>query len=308
MNKWYFQVDIYNIPLIVLHTTTCSFDQMYQPMDQLSYNLTLTSLNTDFFQNPQFADLDDNGYIPKVTGTIPTVLYTTTNGSMDKPTHYKQLVPLKSTERYTDGPHEPKNTYAEWIKPENWGNPFTQYNIQHDVRFWYGNWPKTDTEWQSPIQGLVQLHEVFFEIRYNPLRDTGIGNKVYFKSNKLRQGSYTSLPDKKDIIITEYPLWIIFWAWYDWQQKLKTIQHIDQDYQIVIQTEFFYPKRKSYVLLDKYFTQPNKEILNETDKANWHPKTEFQMEQLFYIASSGPGTPKINTTKSLECHCNYRFF
>ena len=103
MNKWYFQVDIYNIPLIVLHTTTCSFDQMYQPMDQLSYNLTLTSLNTDFFQNPQFADLDDNGYIPKVTGTIPTVLYTTTNGSMDKPTHYKQLVPLKSTERYTDG-------------------------------------------------------------------------------------------------------------------------------------------------------------------------------------------------------------
>lgn len=307
--KWYFQQDIYNNPFIVLTTVACSLDQMFQPEDQLSYNLTLVSLNTEFFQNPKWQNLPETkGYSPKVTGTYNIYLFTTENGTTTQP-KWKDLLPLTNTARYVDGNlQQKKNSYEQYCKTETSGNPFTEKNIHPDARFYYGQWPTKEQFDKDEPAAVTRLYDVYIQCRYNPLKDAGTGNKVYIKSISLSQGSFLTLPDKPELQISDFPLWIIFWAWEDWQQKLKQIHQIDQNYQFVIQSPYIYPKRQCYVLLDNYFTQPHKDRLNETDLANWHPKLEMQQEQFFYIAQSGPAAPKINKTKSFEAHCNYKFF
>lgn len=307
--KWYFQQDIYNNPFIVLTTVACSLDEMFQPEDQLSYNLTLISLNTDFFQNPKWQNLPDTkGYAPKVTGTYNVYLFTTENGTTQPP-KWKDLLPLTNTARYIDGDLHAKTTsYDNYINTETSGNPFTERNIHPDSRYYYGAFPTKEQFTNNVTAPVTRLYDVYWTCRYNPLKDSGTGNKVYFKSISLSQGSFLTLPDKPELLITDFPLWIVFWAWQDWQEKLKQIHQIDQNYQIVIQTPYIYPKKQCYVLLDNYFTQPHKNRLNETDLANWHPKLEMQQEMFFYIAQSGPAAPKINKTKAIEAHCNYKFF
>lgn len=84
-NKWYFQQDMCNLPLFIIKTTAASLDQFYQPDTQLSNNITLYTLNTDMFQNPQWHYEGTSGYIPKHTplteGTKPVYLYGTANGN-----------------------------------------------------------------------------------------------------------------------------------------------------------------------------------------------------------------------------------
>jgi len=272
---------------------------MYGPDDQLSYNITLKCLNTDFFQNPAWKQIDEDGYSPKYSGTITQKLFTTGNG-IEKPTEWQQLIPLFNTRQYTTGKKlQDQNSFKN---KEYWGNPFIAKYIHDDVRYFYGPIPNN---FQNPPQ-VTLLHELYFYARYNPLKDNGQGNKVYMKSTSLTQGSFLTLP-KDDIVASDLPLWIILWAWESWLNKAKPIQHIQDDYQLVIQTNFLYPKRQSYLILDKYFTDTNGENLTETDKANWHPKTEFQEESIAYIANTGPATPKINKTKSIEAHCGYNF-
>nr|UGV35501.1 MAG: ORF1 [TTV-like mini virus] len=304
-SKWYFQKDLYNCPLIMFTTSTCNLDQMYGPQNQLSYNMTLTSLNLDFFQNPQWKNIPDTGYKPKYTGTYDTYLYTTHNGS--EPDAWTKLVPLFETTKYQDGQ---KITNVNSVTNKStWGNPFTQYNIDRDVRYYYGPYPikpGTTNQLVTPFPGVTQLDEVYLEVRYNPMADNGKGNIVYIKPTSTTQGSFLTLPQNENLIIRDFPLWLIFWGWEDWQRKLKDIHHIEHDYQIVIQTKFFEPKRSAYLLLDKYFTQPKKIDLTETDKANWYPKTEMQSEQLNQLALGGPATPKITDTRSIECHLNYK--
>lgn len=297
-SKWYFQQDILNTPLVVLYTSSCSLDQMYGPSDQLSYNITLKCLNTDFFQNPAWKQESDTGYTPKVSGTITQKLFTTGNGS--EPTKWNELIPLFNTRTYTLG--KPIQNKDSFNNKDFWGNPFAAKYIHDDVRYYYGPIPNNIDNKPN----VTLLHELYFYARYNPMKDNGQGNKVYMKSTSLPQGSFLTLP-KEDIIASELPLWIIMWAWESWLNKAKPIQHIQDDYQLVIQTQFFYPKRQAYVILDRYFANTSGEDLTETDKANWHPKTEFQEESIAYIANTGPATPKFNNYKSIEAHCGYNF-
>lgn len=118
-----------------------------------------------------------------------------------------------------------------------------------------------------------------------------------------------TLPQNEQVIIQDMPLWLIFWAWEDWIVKSKPVQHLLQDYQIIIQSKYIYPPRSAYVVLDKYFTEPSHDTsLTETDKSNWHPKVEMQQYTTEHIALTGPLSPKITTTKSIETHMYYNLF
>nr|UGV35352.1 MAG: ORF1 [TTV-like mini virus] len=308
--KWYFQQDIINIPFVMLTTVACDLDQMFIPDDQISYNITLYSLNIEFFENPQWQNLPTSGYLPKQSGGVQSYLWTTGNGT-PRELKWKDLIPLRETKRYKEGKKLTGNNYTNLLqeinKQENWGNPFIQQYAHYDVRYYYGPNPKA-TDTADSTASVTLLHELYFQCRYNPFKDKGIGNKFYFKSTSLDQGTFFNIPTKPEIYLENYPIWLVMWSWIEWIKKSKPIQHINSDYQLVIQSDYIEPKRRGYLFLDRYFTTPNHEILTETDKANWHPKTEMQTEAINALAMTGPATPKINHTKSIEAHCNYRFF
>lgn len=305
-NKWYFQQDMCNLPLFILKTSATNLDQFYQPDTQISNNITIWSLNTDMYQNPQWHYDDTTGYIPKYTqppegGQKPVYIYGTENGH-NEITQWTQLVRLAQTKLLTKG--KQVNDTSQMNKEENWGNPFHPAYLTPEARLFYSFELPNTTNTKPKIS---QFYYTFEPCRYNPLKDTGEGNKVYFKSTKLQQGPFTKLPDKEDIIIVEYPLWLVFWAWADWIQKSKPIQHIDEDYQIVVQSKFITPKRNCYVFVDKYMWGADTlhTEFTETDKTNWHPKYAFQSEIENSFAETGPATPKLNHTKSFEVNMKY---
>nr|UGV37177.1 MAG: ORF1 [TTV-like mini virus]UGV37251.1 MAG: ORF1 [TTV-like mini virus]UGV42461.1 MAG: ORF1 [TTV-like mini virus]UGV42606.1 MAG: ORF1 [TTV-like mini virus] len=299
--KWYFQQDLCNTPLIILKTIACSFDQMWQPDDQLSYNITLYSLNIDTIQNPQFTNLEGEGYHNKTVGTETFHLYGSNDPSPG--TDWKKYIPLFQTNRWAEGKtftESPPNN--QFTNPEYWGNPFSAPKNLTNWAIYTSKSKKTEASIQA-----TKLFNLYQECRYNPLKDTGTGNKVYFRSNKLSQAPFTQLPDKEDIIIRDYPLWIVAWGWSDWIRKSKPIQHIEDDYIMVVVSPFITPKQTCYVFLDQYFINPIKNILTETENKNWHPQFGMQQEAEFYIAQAGPGAPKINYSKCIQATCNYKF-
>nr|UGV34511.1 MAG: ORF1 [TTV-like mini virus] len=306
-SKWYFQQDITKIPFIVLHSTACSFDEMYQPENQLSYNLTLTSLNTDYFQNSNFLT---GKYFPKTDPNTPTkliALFTPVDGNpFTNSVPYKKLIPMIQVKNYIDShQHTEFSSYNNFELAQQ--NPFTHHIQDQQIPTYTTYYPTTSDQYSQNTTPTL-FTEFYWQLRYNPFRDKGTGNIVYFKNLAQTQTTFQNEPQDERLIVRNYPLWLIMWSCYDWQKKLNVIHHMDQDYCIVIKSPYITPQRSCYVLLDNYFTSPQENKLTQTDKANWHPKLEYQREQMFYLAQSGPASPKITKTKSIECHCNYSFY
>nr|UGV36676.1 MAG: ORF1 [TTV-like mini virus] len=308
--KWYFQQDVCKLPFIVLRVSACDFQQFWQPENMLSYNITLTSLST-FFTNPWFESKGTTGYSPKTTNT-PTpgtklYLYGSENGLPSTMTNIKwqDLVFLGECNRWTKGKKITSN-----YQVNDWGNPFHQaYTGEHGHIFYSHIDVNTARSKSTEAAQITKLEYMFQNCRYNPLKDDGKGNKVYFKSTSLEQGTMDVLPSKGDIIIEGYPLWIVFWGWVDWLKKLKPINHIETEYLCVVQSNYIYPKQAWYVFLDYYFygQEHFDNDLTETEKANWHPRYDFQTESVYHITETGPGSPKINRSKCIQASMLYNF-
>nr|UGV42648.1 MAG: ORF1 [TTV-like mini virus] len=314
-NKWYFQQDIYNTPLTMITVTACSLDQMYAPQDQISTNITLYSLNTNLFQ---LTNWERKPYSIKATGTIETYLYTTHDHiELNQQPKWKQLILLGDVTNYTNGDKMQqtgisKPSDAFQVNQQNkWGNPFTKHNQSNNDPIYYGPKPKTNNDtWESNAE-VSLITSLWIECRYNPFKDKGKGNKVYIVPTDSGNNSFLSLPTNSKLLITDLPLWIIFWGWTDWLLKSRPIGHLSEEWQIVIQSKYIYPTLPCYVFIDKYFRNPPEHYqteLTETDKVHWHPKYSMQTEQLEIISQTGPAAPKINNTKQIEAHLHYNFY
>lgn len=309
-NKWYFQQDMYNIPMFTLTVSAVSLDQMFAPENQISTNITLYSLNTTAIQ---IANWEKLPYSTKAAGTLNIYLWSYANGHNSQTPTWKNIYFLGNTKTLTNGkPITDTNTLksiTEETKKEYWGNPFT-HTFQHkDAIIYYGTNPKDITDINSNIN-LLPIESLYTECRYNPFKDKGKGNKVYLVPTDTGNGSFLSIPNNTKIYIENLPLWLIFWGWGSWLEKSRPIAHLKEEWQVVVQSPYIYPKMQCYVFVDKYFREPSEYMAEytETDKAHWHIKYEMQEEQLELIAQTGPGAPKINQVKQIECHCNYNFY
>nr|UGV36420.1 MAG: ORF1 [TTV-like mini virus] len=307
-NKWFFQQDIYNSPLIILHTTACDLDQMFCPSDQISTNITLVSLNTRLFQSPNYSKIP---YATNVAGTITTYLWSYGNGQENQ---WKGIHALTNLKNMIDGTTITDKTFTKiqttiTLENNQQGNPFSHTYNQPSVKIFYGSPPKqNETITQKP--NILEITGLFQYCRYNPFRDKGTGNIIYWKPTDKDSGSFLTLPTDERLICRDFPLWLALWSFEDWTLKSKPITQLYEHYQLVIQSPYIEPQMPCYIFLDKYFYEPHqhKEEYTETDRAHWHPKYGFQIYALESIANSGPMTPKINTTKSIQAHVFYDFF
>uniref|UniRef100_A0AAU8H8K2 Capsid protein n=1 Tax=Betatorquevirus homini34 TaxID=3052020 RepID=A0AAU8H8K2_9VIRU len=300
-NKWYFQKDICQNAFLLITTSACSLDQMYLPEDEISNNITLYSLNTDFFQNPNFVTENTTGYSPK----LDLYLYGTGNGPIqNRLPKWTELILLANTTTWTDG--KLTKNRNDMLKKQNWGNPFTNLHAHPDTRLYYGKLPQASESFTTEAN-VTELHELYFQCRYNPSADKGTGNTVYFKSTSISNGTISTLPNKEDIVITDFPLWLIFWGWTDYQKKLAVINQINLNYYFVVVSPYIQPKRPTYLFLDWYFVSPKSSGQTPQELSHWHPRYEMQTEVENAFAVSGPAAPKINRSQSIQAQSNYNF-
>nr|UGV36796.1 MAG: ORF1 [TTV-like mini virus] len=321
-NKWYFQVDLYKSPLVLITTTAMDLDRWSLNPLSVSNNISITTLNTDFFTNHNFINtgLGTTYWQPKPQ----YYLYGTLNGSYEHST-VAELIFLGQTRTYTEGnpigATQEWDTYAQKNKQlENFGNPFHVHYLTKTIGLYISQKPpnvimakenrnkKLNTSDLSLAKVDQDLTKV---VRYNPERDKG-NNKIWLKSTADTIYGWNE-PTDEDLAYEGFPLWSLLWGWIDWHIKYKYIQKPEDNYVLVIKTDATYPTYPTLVPLDDTFMhgyspwQDQTEIRYVIDEENWHPKVKFQERSIENICETGPGTAKTST-QSIEAHAKYCFY
>lgn len=293
-NKWYFQKEICNIPLVMITATSVDLRYPFCPSKARSNNLTLRCLNTTFFQ---FHDFDHypttSGYIPKPE----TYMYAAKDEHEENPTSRDHFIFLGNTK---------DNKPGTGIQEQQWGNPFWHEYITGHKKVYTSSSPPTDTaSWQTP----TLLTEPYFKtVRYNPEKDKGEANTVYLVANFRREA--WDKPINDNLKFSGFPLYLLCWGIIDWWQKLHEAQDILNHYIFCILTDQFDDKFSPYVPIDQFFMQgdgPYLAPITNYDTQHWQPKVRFQTQNINNICLSGPGCSRPPYENYQQAKLTYQF-
>nr|UGV34904.1 MAG: ORF1 [TTV-like mini virus] len=322
-NKWYFQSHLANFPLLTFFATACDLQNLYIPTRAINSNITLTSLNTRFFQHPIFrwpTSTVKKAFSPTIDGKThifgllhPPLQLTTAT--------YSQAVYLADT--YLNDPgtqigtrETPSYTQADW------GNVFYyEYLTQPEHCFLLRDQDSGKTALQYAIENKnttipadkYKKEPFLITVRYNPYKDKGDGNIAYWKTVYDATKKNWEPPTDPDLKIENFPLWILLWGWEDFSKKLNKIQKIDEDAILVIRSKYFSETLPAYVFLNDSFINgqgpynTDRNDINVFNASHWYPRWKFQKEAIEEILMSGPAVC-TNNTESVTAHIKYNFF
>nr|UHK05245.1 MAG: ORF1 [Torque teno midi virus] len=275
--KWFFQEELCEHTLVKIQGAAMDLNySLYGPNTQ-SPCINITALNTQFYQKHNWLQQTTTGpYIPFTGYPASTgLIYVNAKGTDTKinPSTYQDSISIKS------GLFSPAVLQAIEVKA-------TTGQRQHERPVALG--------------------------RYNPLEDTGKGNKVWLVSCVADSGWATAID--KDLIIIGEPLYIAFFGLWDWILKskgkigyLKTSMFVVQSPAIKVlspTTQTVWP------LLDASFIQgnmPYQETKTKQDEANWVPTALKQREMINAIIECGPFVPKLANLPSSTWQLFYKY-
>lgn len=320
--KWYFQRDLNDIPLFLLHVAPCSLNHYYISPWSESNNITIRHLNTRFFQNRQFKPIASTGYYYKPYGTTNLWLYATLINY--ETAEYQHLIPLANTETFTKGKtftQTSGETWGQYTKTKaNWGNPFHPEYLLGDYHLYSSTYSPTTLGAQQQNKKIKDSGDVFtkveeplvLETRYNPNRDTGVHNSIFLlKTNKPETG--WDPPAEESVILEHFPLWLGIFGYIDYQKKQATYSSIDTTTVLCIKTDTTMPKYDHTIVpLDYSFEQGHTpyagENLLEDDRDKWYPQVQYQPVSINDITKTGPGIVKLENKLSEEIKCEYELY
>nr|UGV35910.1 MAG: ORF1 [TTV-like mini virus] len=338
-NKWYFQKDLNEMPLVVLHTSVVSLNNYFVKPNELSNNCTFNILNTEAIQNRNFKNNAQSWAYKLVGGTVGYYMYwaeTEPPPENGDDIQIGDLVPLTNPLTQTHGyawnshpfPDKP-NQFSDYIKIENfkkyWGNPFDPHIIDTaDQIYITTTSPEAlaekmknkgpETKWKDIHDNRPQTltkfgSEIVFQLQYNPNKDDGVDNYFYLLSNK--EGHGWEEPLDENLVLKGFPLWIGLYGLIDWTQKIKKLVNVETDAVVVFKTKkTFRPYHFPIVPLSTSFKQgrsPYEQDSLNVDKLMWYPMTQYQVEEINKIVQTGPGTP-YTTAKSENVQMFYKFY
>lgn len=310
-NQWYFQRDLCNTKLLMIAATACDLKNYFIGSNWESNNITLYSLNTFQFKNHNFQHpTQTSGYTPK-----PNIyLYSLGNGSTSFPKKNTQLIYLGDSEEYKAG--KPGTVGTSNIQRQDWGSPFYEHYMQGSIPVFYSTQPPTSLtafKTESEIRkNLTEIHgPLYTECRYNPDRDTGKGNVIYFLNNYSGVGDNAwDEPQDENSKITGLPLWVAIWGWSDWIKKLNLLPRLEDDQILCIKSPFISPPLPCYVFLDYSFLSgqgPYKQPLSAKYALHYYPQLNWQRQSEETLGECGPAVCKFDKSKAVQAKMGYQF-
>nr|UGV35153.1 MAG: ORF1 [TTV-like mini virus] len=335
-NKWYFQRDMQETPLLILYAAPTSLQNYYINPNSDNNNITITSINTSFIQNRDFQlqhwpykhTATDSFYIYEYIGNKPH--------STPSEFENQYLIPLTDVKNYTIGSsfYQAKTTYAETLTnycshiSKYTGNPFTFQSREKESAWFYSKtgpqtWAdqfKTKGETSQVKQIMDGTQQMALSIiteplikkyRYNPFKDDGKTTKIYLLKCNEQSNSWDP-PENPDIILEGFPLWLAIWGYVDFQIRLGTYTNIYTNTMLVIQNKTLHPNdNKPIVPIDLDYLNnksPYENTVNEQDRKRWYPQVQYQTQQINQIALTGPGTTKLYEKTSEQIVIKYDFY
>lgn len=323
INKWYFQQNFANFPLVQFTAAAISLQSMFMSTKSINNNVSLFTINTTFFLNSCFHPPSSHpglteGYVPRPG----TYLYGLQHASLTwGDTPVKNVTYLGNCE--LNDPGDPLgNTETTSYGYKHWGNPFFHSYLSGEFPMFISSKKPSELfstykdKKVSEIQPAVTWkHDpLVLECRYNPNYDRGDGNVAYWiRNDTLTRNNWDPLQDPI-LKIEGFPLWILLWGWEDFTKKLAEVQNIDENYLLVVQSKYLDIKQPHFVFLSESYINgqgpydvPGDEI-NIWDRGHWYPKWRYQQEAINNLLMSGPGTCKAENQKSISAYMQYSSF
>ncbi|AXQ65811.1 MAG: hypothetical protein QKC62_gp1 [Anelloviridae sp.] len=320
LNKWYFQQHLGTFPLLQFVAVACSLTNPFISPESPNNNVTLYCLNTSFFTHPNFQTYDrKKGYISKENQYIYASDKHTT-GAWDE-SQVQNCTYLANTLLNDPGDTIGNKTDIKNYSFENWGNPFyyeyltgetptfiTTTDINSALQL-----KKTDTVKKAFASPTIKTEPYIKQLRYNPHKDKGKGNRVYWiQNNAATQTNWEPTRDP-DLMITDFPLWILLYGWEDFSQKIGKVKNLNQDWILVINCPYLDDKIPYVVILSEHFVygqgpyDVGRDELSLQDKTHWYPRFRYQREAVDSIINTGPGICKFEHQKNIHAHMKYEF-
>lgn len=314
INKWYFQQEFASHYLLMCSATACSLKYMFINPKAESNNVTLNCLNTTFFKHKNFE------YPSQTTGYTPQnsiYLYGVPQPPLTGKPKYKDVVYLGNTQPNQEGELCSKSSDITQYTQQKWGNPFYKYYLNRDYETFISTTQYqtllNKSRQESTVTESMRIEPLYYKCRYNPLTDDGNGNEIYWLTTVGLDNGWDTQPDP-DNVMRGFPLWLMLWGWEDWTRKLNKIKKLDDDWVLVIKTQYIKPKLPAYVVLSQSFidgTAPYGKPIQELDILDfkkWYPRWFFQKEGIENLLMSGPSVARAPEINTIQAHLQYDFF
>lgn len=285
--KWFFQESMAETGLVELHTAVADLNYSNIGCCNTNQLVSFPILNRQFYQLAGWGNASNittfGWYMPRA-GMPKTFNWTGTDVFLKKQTG-KITVPSESAGQYL----YTVNYSTGWFQPA----------LVSCFKF-----SEPSSQQVAPVK----------VCRYNPTRDTGIGNKVWLVATV--NSSFDPPRVDKELIIEGEPLYILLHGFFDFVQKHKKDPTFLQQYYVVIQSDFIEPHTgldNYHIPIDWNFLKgkgPYGEIPTQRMLDKWFPRLEFQQEVINSIVASGPYVPKLDNQKNStwELHSSYTFY
>jgi len=284
-NKWIFQEALANTGLIQIQASILDLRYPHLGCCNTNQMVTLTGLNLQYYQyfawghttNPYTPTQSTNWYIPNANATHSLkVQYP----GMPKGQEYETV-------------NITKDSYSESVGRTT---GFFQRKLLLATK----------------IQNQDVLPGTF--VRYNPVRDDGVGNKVWL-ANILNTDMSPPKTDK-DLIVEGLPLYQLLLGFTDYVSKIKKEPNFLQTYCLFIQSKYFEPHQttwSTFCPIDYSFMNgkgPYDSNPTLWDEKHWFPTVKHQQKSINNIVSSGPYMPKLENQNldTWELWSNYYFY
>nr|UGV35245.1 MAG: ORF1 [TTV-like mini virus]UGV42571.1 MAG: ORF1 [TTV-like mini virus] len=313
-NQWYFQQQLAPYPLLQFAATAVSLNKMFGSSKALNNNCTVYCLNTDFFRHPHF-QYSAQPFTPD-GGNQPTYIYTIQRGEPPI-TAYKYFNLTFLGQTMTNDPGIPLSNNNNYTKNE-WGNVFFYKYLNND-ELTYVSKETIDQVKQKKDQQItsgftLKDQPYYYTLKYNPYKDKGKGNQAYWVSNIEATKQNWEPPNDPDLIISDFPFWIMLWGWEDMTKRIGKCRNLDNDWILVLRTQYFSDKMTAYVPLSEAFIHGqgpyfvDRSEIKGQDYAHWYPRYRYQREAIENILMTGPMVCRADNINNIQSLIKYKFF
>nr|UGV36412.1 MAG: ORF1 [TTV-like mini virus] len=318
-NKWFFQQYFADHTLIHLAASAISLTNMYGSDRAENNNASFYTLNTTFFQNP-YVNLQqpitaNYGYHPNSSNYLWGLSKAQTPFTNNK---RQDAIYLGNSTINEPGTEAAENTYNS---AGHWGNPFHWEYLTGDSITFITTATQDPQTWLTATTKNRALEATqerttpnIITVRYNPYKDKGKGNKVYFIPNNSPTHRTWEPTSDPDLMFENFPLWIMLWGIEDIVQRMGKAPNINENWLLVIQSKYLSENEPYYVPLSWNYVHGqgpyaiDRSEIPASYHAKWFPKFKFQKEAIHDIVMTGPAVIRPDHVKNFQAIIHYNFF
>nr|USL90722.1 MAG: ORF1 [Torque teno virus] len=160
----------------------------------------------------------------------------------------------------------------------------------------------------------LDWHTAYTYVRYNPLTDKGIGNRVYLQWCSESSCKWSSTKSKATIV--DMPLFIALYGYIDWAIKATGVSSLVKDARLMIRCPYTEPQLVGatedvgFCLLSNTFMNGDMPVLAPYIPISWfvkwYPMLAHQKEAIEDIVGSGPFMVRDQEAASWDITMGYR--